>query len=141
MDVKFLTRNFTLLMGVLFVLAGIGGFVPFVTPPIAPDAPALALNMSYGYLLGLFPVNVVHNLVHLGLGMWGLAAFRQYESSRFYCRALAVILVAFTVMGILTPLSTLLGLMPLFGHDIWLHALEGVIAGYLGFMPRPQVVT
>jgi hypothetical protein len=24
-------------------------------------------------------------------------------------------------------------LLPLFGHDIWLHALEALVAGWLGF--------
>jgi hypothetical protein len=138
MSVIRLTRYFALVMGVLFVLAGIGGFVPFVSPPVAPDAPELVLNVSYHYLLGLFPVNVVHNLVHLSLGIWGIAAFRRYESARLYCRWLAVILAVFTVMGILTPLSTMFGLMPLFGHDIWLHALEAVAAGYLGFIAREK---
>jgi hypothetical protein len=134
MQTTTLTRYFTLVIGVLFVLAGVGGFVPFVTPPMSPDAPALAVDMNYGYLLGLFPINLVHNLVHLSLGIWGLASYRQYTHARLYCRLLAVILAVFTVMGLISQTTTMFGLMPLFGHDIWLHALEALIAGYLGYV-------
>jgi hypothetical protein len=139
MTITIWTRYFALVMGALFVLAGIGGFVPFVTPSMSPDAPPLTIDMSYGYLLGLFPINVVHNLVHLSFGIWGLAAYRQYPQARLYCRLLAIILAIFTVMGLISQTTTTFGLMPLFGHDIWLHALEAVVAGYLGYVARPEV--
>ena len=32
----------------------------------------LRWSMEAGLLLGLFPVNVLHNLVHLSFGAWGL---------------------------------------------------------------------
>lgn len=133
-----LTRYFVLIIGILFILAGVGGFVPFVTPPMSPDAPPLSIDMSYGYLLGLFPINVVHNLVHLSLGIWGVAVYRHAAQARLYCRWLAVILVVFTVLGLVEQTMTLFGLMPLFGHDIWLHALEALIAGYLGYAAHPD---
>jgi hypothetical protein len=53
-----------------------------------------------------------------------------------------VILTVFTVMGLLPGLSTTLGLLPLFGHDIWLHGLEALLAVYLGwfYVPAPQLI-
>jgi hypothetical protein len=36
-----LTRYFALVIGILFVLAGIGGFLPFITQPPPADAPSL----------------------------------------------------------------------------------------------------
>ena len=37
-------------------------------------------------IFGLFPVNLLHNLVHLAFGIWGVAA-RKFSSARTYCRA------------------------------------------------------
>jgi hypothetical protein len=63
------TRLFALFCGILFALAALGGFFPFVTPPAASDAPPLIVAANYGYLLGLFPVNLLHNLVHLSFSV------------------------------------------------------------------------
>lgn len=138
-----LARYFVLLLGTAFILAGVGGFVPGVTQPPPPEAPTLSIGTSYGLLLGLFPINLVHNLIHFGFGVWGLAAYRTETQSRMYTRAMALILTLFTVMGLLPGLSTTFGLLPLFGHDIWLHGLEAVIAIYLGwfYTPAPRLTT
>ena len=42
-----------------------GFFVTGGSMEVGPEAPAI---------LGLFPVNVVHNLAHLILGIWGILA-------------------------------------------------------------------
>jgi hypothetical protein len=123
-------------MGVLFVLAGVGGFAPMVTAPAPIEALPLQITASYGYLLGLFPVNAIHNLLHLAFGGLGLAAARSAAGARRYARSLAVVLGLLTLMGLAPPASTAWGHMPLFGHDIWLHALEALAAAYLGFVAR-----
>jgi hypothetical protein len=33
---------------------------------------------GYGYLFGLFPVNLVHNLFHLLIGLLGIGAYFRY---------------------------------------------------------------
>ena len=132
-----LTRYFALLIGVAFTLAGIGGFIPGITSPIATDAPPLMVPMSYGYLLGLFPVNVLHNLFHFGVGVYGLMAYRHFESARLFARFLAVTLGVLTLMGLVPGLNITFGLLPLYGHAIWLHGLEAVVATYLGFLASP----
>jgi hypothetical protein len=40
-------------------------------------------------------------------------------------------------MGLLPTLNVAFGLAPLFGHDVWLHGVEAVAAGYIGFV-QPQ---
>lgn len=127
------TRYFALVVGVAFTLAGIAGFLPFFTPHAPPEAPHLIVETSYGLLLGLFPVNIIHNLFHFGVGMMGVLAFRSYPSALQFSRFLGVALGVLTVMGLIPPLSTGFGLWPLYGHDIWLHGLEAVIGVYLGF--------
>lgn len=135
------TRYFALIVGIAFTLAGIAGFLPFFTPHPPDDAPHLLLETGYGLLLGLFPVNILHNLFHFTVGLMGLLAFRTYPSALQYSRFLGVTLAVFTLMGTIPPLRTGLGLFPLYGHDVWLHGLEAVIGLYLGFFAtqRKQV--
>jgi hypothetical protein len=131
------TRYFALLFGIVFLAVGILGFVPGVmTMPQAPQAGDVAVNTDFGRLLGLFPVNVLHNLVHVLFGIWGLAAYRSYGAARTYGRAVAIIYAVFTVMGLIPGLNTTFGLVPLYGNDVWLHALLAIVAAYFGFVSR-----
>lgn len=133
------TRYFALIVGGAFIAAGIAGFLPFFTPHPAPEAPALIVDTSYGLLLGLFPVNIVHNLFHLGVGIAGLLAFRGYASALQFSRFLGIALTLLTFMGMIPALQTGFGLWPLYGHDVWLHGLEAVVGMYLGFFAGRKV--
>ncbi len=131
-------RSFALLMGAIFAIVGIAGFIPaFVTdPPIRPDAELLVTG-AHGLLFGLFPVNWVHNLIHLAFGLWGIAAWKGMAGgARTYLKSVAVIYAVLFVMGFIPVLNTTFGLAPLYGHDIWLHALLAIAAGYFGFMHK-----
>jgi len=97
------------------------------------DLPPITVDTLYGRLLGLFPVNLLHTLVHLVIGMWGVLAWRSYSSSRTYAQSLAVIYAILTVLGLIPLTSTMFGLVPLFSHDVWLHALTALVAAYFGF--------
>jgi hypothetical protein len=127
------TRYFALVVGVAFTIAGVAGFIPFFTPYASPEAPHLIVDTSYGLLLGLFPVNIIHNLFHFGVGVTGVLAYRSYPASLRFSRFLGIVLAILTVMGMIPALSTGFGLWPLYGHDIWLHGIEAVIGIYLGF--------
>ena len=130
------TRYFALVFGIAFLLAGILGFIPgLLTEPVG--GPDLAVDAGYGLLLGLFPVNILHNIVHIALGVWGIAAWRTFTASRAYGRGLAVIYVVLAVMGLIPVLNTTFGLVPLWGHDIWLHALSAIVAAYFGWAAQP----
>jgi hypothetical protein len=118
--------------GVVYIVIGILGFVPpLLTLPAG--APPLAVDQAYGYLFGLFPVNILHSLVHLGVGVWGVLAARTLGAARTYAVSLAIIFGVLTVMGLVPGLSTVFGLIPLFGHDVWLHAVTAIVAAYFGF--------
>ena len=67
-----ITRVFALIFGIVFILVGLAGFLPPLVMPVHSGHPTLAVDTGYGLLLGLFPVNVLHNLVHLAFGVWGL---------------------------------------------------------------------
>ncbi len=127
-------RYFAIATGVVYALVGALGFVPGINAGGPPDAPPLAIDSFYGYLMGLFPVNLLHNLVHLAIGAWGIYAYtRGIPGSRAFARGLAVVYGLFTVMGLIPGLNTTFGLVPLFGHDVWLHAATAVIAAYFGW--------
>jgi len=60
--------KFAAVMGSLFLAVGVMGFADgFVTPP-HPDDPLLSVESNYGRLLGLFPINMLHNGVHALIG-------------------------------------------------------------------------
>lgn len=131
------TRYFALVYGILFLLVGIAGFIPGLVTPLGAD-PTLTITAGSGHLFGLFPVNILHNLVHIAFGVGGLVGYRNFPSARLYAQVVAIAYAVLTVMGLIPGLKTIFGLVPLYGHDVWLHALLAIIAAYFGFVARPE---
>ncbi len=128
-------RYFALVVGIAYLIIGILGFIPgLLSRPVS--APTLGLETGYGYLLGLFPVNLIHNLIHLSIGVWGIIVYRSLDGARLFARSLAIFLGLLAILGLIPIANTIFGLIPLFGHDIWLHALTALIAAYFGFRAR-----
>lgn len=106
------------IFGVIFILVAILGFI---TSGANMEAdPAMAPKE-----LGLFPVNVLHNVVHLLFGVWGLAASRAWKPAKMYCVAGGAAYLALAALALVSP--DMFGLVPIGGNDIWLHALLGVM--------------
>ncbi len=131
-------RAFAAFMGVIYVFVGIVGFIPALRGAPPADAPALSVTAQYGYLLGLFPINLVHNLVHILIGVAGLACFRRTDTAIAYCRGLAILYLVLAIMGLFPVLRTTFMLIPLFGHDIWLHAGTALLAAFFGWIAVRQ---
>ena len=134
------TQHFAMIMGIVYVLVGILGIIPGVTTPPAVGAPDLVVNTGYGYVLGLFPVNILHNFVHLGIGIWGLSAYRSMMGAKGFAQGLAIFYGVLAVMGLIPVLNTTFGLIPIFGHDIWLHAVTAAAAAYFGYAVAPAAM-
>lgn len=130
------TRTFALVWGIVFLGLAATGFIPGLLHPPSGAHPSLAVGSMYGDALGLFPVNVLHSLVHLVFGIWGLVASRDWSKAKSYAKAVAIIYAVFVVMGLIPGLNTTFGLVPLFGNDVWLHLLLAAPAAYFGFMHR-----
>jgi len=116
-----MVTTFARVFGVIFVLVGVLGFVPAA--------------MTDGMLLGLFPVNTVHNVVHILLGLWGLMAGGTAAGAVGYFKGLAVIYGLLAVLGLIPATQDLFGLAPIHGNDVWLHAVLALAAAYFGFGP------
>ena len=128
------TTTFALIFGIAYTIAGIIGMFPAALAPPPADAPTTTFTVLYGYLLGLFPVNVLHSAVHIAIGVAGLAAASSEAMARRYAQALAVFYGVLGIMGMLPPpMSTVFGLIPLHGHDVWLHLGTAAVAAYFGW--------
>jgi hypothetical protein len=132
-----MARLFARWFGVIYILVGILGFIPGVNVMMMPEMGVTAAT-SYGHLLGLFPVNAIHNVVHLAIGIWGVTSAGSFVTARTYARSLAIIYGVLTIAGLLPSLNTLFGLVPLFGNDVWLHALSAIVAAYVGWGVREE---
>ena len=135
-------QYFALIVGITYVLVGLMGFVSgFVQEPaVAPNLVGLGLTRGYGYLLGLFPINLLHNIVHLTIGLLGIFASFSLGSARLYSGVLALFYGALAVMGLIPVTRTTFGLIPIFGNDVWLHAVTAAIATYFGFIATPDLL-
>lgn len=112
--------------GAVYLLVGLVGFLPFV-------------GGSYGLqpdnLLGLFPVNITHNVVHIAVGVAGLAAYSQGPiASRLFARAVGSVYALLAVLGLVAGTGNFLGLVPIGGLDIVLHAATALALIYVGFL-------
>jgi hypothetical protein len=127
------SSTFALVFGIAYLGAGLLGLVPAALRPPPPDVPPTSFTMMYGYLLGIFPVNVLHSAVHLAIGAWGIAAWRGLAHPRVYAQSLAIFYGVLAVMGLIPGMNTVFGMLPLHGHDVWLHAGTAAVAAYFGW--------
>ena len=54
-------------------------------------------------------------------------------SARAFFQLLAVAYAALALLGIIPGTQTTFGLIPIYGNDVWLHALIASAAGVIGF--------
>jgi hypothetical protein len=103
--------------GVIFILLAVLGF-------ISPGGLVMTMDPTTGMVLGVFPVNLLHNIVHLLFGIWGLVASRSWAGSKTFFVTGGIIYVILTCVGLFSPMG--FGLVPLGGADIWLHAVLAI---------------
>ena len=133
------TRYFALIMGIAFLLVGVMAFIPGLVTT-GEDHGLHVTGPGTGYLLGLFHVNVIHNLVHILFGVWGIIAYKRYDASRSYARVVAIAYAALALIGVCPSprINTVFGLVPIHGHDVWLHAVIALAAAFFGWAVGPD---
>jgi hypothetical protein len=119
-----MVRQFALVFGVVYLLVGVLGVVQ------------TGMDAQPESFLGFFPVNGLHNVVHLLIGILGIAAYIGGEAiSVQYAKWIGVVLILLGIIGIFSPDG--FGLVPLGGWDPVLHIGTGIVAIYFGFRPAP----
>jgi hypothetical protein len=110
------TRTFARIWGILFLLAGASGFIPGLWHPAPAHYPDLMVESFYGDAMGLFPVNILHNFVHLLFGAWGLLAARSLGAAKTYARIVAIAYGVLIIAGLIPGLNTMPVRPPPFPH-------------------------
>jgi hypothetical protein len=113
-------QQLTMLLGAVFILVGILGFIPGITTHYGDMS--FAGDDSGAKLLGLFQVSILHNLVHILFGIAGLALARTMDGAKQFLLGGGVIYLALWILGIVgggdwIPTNT---------ADNWLHLVLGV---------------
>jgi hypothetical protein len=114
-------RTFALVVGIVFILIGILGFIPALVPG--------------GALLGIFGVNAIHSIVHLLIGILGIAAVYTGRA-RLYNQVIGIVYLLLGVLGFipaLVPNGMLLGLVDINLADNFLHLVVGAAMALVGF--------
>lgn len=118
-------------VGAVFLLVGILGFIPGITTNYADMT--FAGHDSEAKLLGLFQVNILHNIVHLLFGVVGLAAARAWEASRLFLIGGGAFYLVLWLYGLVIDLDTVANFVSLNTADNWLHLGLGIGMIGLGF--------
>ena len=119
-------------VGVVFLLVGILGFIPGVTSNF--DTINFVGHESEAKLLGLFQVNILHNVVHLLFGAAGIAAAARLTWSRSFLIYGGVIYLVLWVYGLVIDLETAANFVSLNTADNWLHFVLGAAMIALGLV-------
>ena len=118
-------RNASLAFGLPFVAAGSWGFIP--NPVLSP--------------IGLFEVNVMHNLLHVLVGViFIVGAILSEKAARGTLQILSAAGVALAILGFVAKGDLLLGLVHVNEADKWLHAGLAIVIVAAAFgIPKTQV--
>ncbi|CAG0966548.1 hypothetical protein BURK1_00995 [Burkholderiales bacterium] len=121
-------KKIGLAFGAVFVLVGLAGFVPALTPD--------------GKLLGLFAVNGAHNLVHIATGAIALGiALASPSALSMFFKVFGVVYGLVAVLGYFSGDQPILGLIAHNMADMWLHVAIAALSLWIGFGMRNDAVT
>ncbi|MDW3847870.1 DUF4383 domain-containing protein [Micromonospora sp. BRA006-A] len=117
---------------VLLLLLGALGFVPGVTSHFADLR--FAGPGSGARLFGVFQVSVVHNLVHLVLGVAGLVLARTVAGARAFLVGAGAVYLALWLYGLAVDRRDAANALAVNRADSWLHLLLGATMLALGLL-------
>ena len=116
-------RKLAIVFGVVFVVVGLGGFIPGLT---TTD------NEGMKLLLGLFMVGTIHNIIHLASGAAALLASKSGAYSKLYFQVFGAVYALVTLVGFIQG-DTVLGLIHVNTADNFLHLALAVVILGIGF--------
>ena len=110
------TRTAGLIIGIVFILVGILGFIP--NPLVS--------------FIGLFVVNGAHNIVHLLSGIVILAGVYSFGSA-LGLKIIGVVYALVAILGLVMGGDMLLGMIAMNMADHWLHVVLAIVILAAGF--------
>jgi hypothetical protein len=113
-------QNAARLVGIVFLLVGIAGFIPGITTNLY-DGLEFASDDGDAELLGIFKVSVLHNIVHGLFGIAGLALAKTASGARTFLIGGGAIYIALWLLGLLGGADWI----PSNSADDWLHLALG----------------
>lgn len=126
-----------LVVGIVFIVVGILGFIPGVTTNI--ETLMFAGHESGALLLGVFQVSILHNIVHLLYGIAGVALARTFSGARNYLIWGGAVYLVLWLYGLFVALDSPANFVPLNDADDWLHLVLGLGMIALGLgLGRPD---
>lgn len=117
-------QMFALVFGAVYALVGVLGF--FVAKEFTGG--------SVDDKLILFPVNHLHNIVHLGIGAAWLVASRTHAMAKSVNAAIGAVYLLVALLGFtgIDIMQTLLNIHTPGDADNFLHVVSGALALYFG---------
>lgn len=128
-----------MVVGVVFLLVGVLGFVPGVTGRYKEME--MAGHNSMALLLGVFMVSVLHNVVHLLYGIAGLLMSRTARAARAYLIGGGAIYLVLWIYGLVIDKNSAANFVPLNTADNWLHLGLGIGMILLGVVFGRNIAT
>jgi hypothetical protein len=121
---KDLLRLAARVVGVVFLLVGVLGFVPGITSDYGDMS--FASHHSEAMLLGVFQVSILHNIVHLLFGVAGIVLSRTDSGARTYLVGGGVIYLVLWLYGLIVDEASAANFVPVNTADNWLHLVLGL---------------
>ena len=121
------------LVGIVFLLVGILGFIPGITTNLY-DGLDFAGHEGDAELLGIFQVSILHNIVHLLFGVAGIALSRTWSGARSFLIGGGVIYLVLWIYGLIVAQDSSANFVPVNTADDLLHFLLGLGMIGLGFV-------
>ncbi|RZU53667.1 uncharacterized protein DUF4383 [Krasilnikovia cinnamomea] len=134
-----LVSRLALIVGVVFLVVGIAGFIPGLTSNY--DQMTFAGHHSDALLLGVFQVSVLHNIVHLLFGIAGIAMARRVDTARLYLIGGGAIYLLLWLYGLIINESSGANFLPINNADDWLHFVLGLGMIGLGLLASRRADT
>lgn len=125
-------RLAALVVGVVFLVVGVLGFIPGITTDY--DTMQFAGHESEAMLLGVFQVSILHNIVHLLFGVLGVLLARTAVLARMFLVGGGVIYAVLWLYGLIVDEASDANIIPLNNADDWLHLVLAVGMILLGLL-------
>ena len=124
-------QTLAMLMGAVFLLVGILGFIPGITTHYGR---LTKFGDTGAKLLGIFGINIVENIIHLLYGVAGFAMARTWEGARTFLIGGGVIYLVVWIYGLVVNGNNGGNIIGINTPANWLHFVLGIAMIGLGLI-------